>query len=333
MKRFFPFFLIVAVLVASAGALSAFAQTAPTWLTLPLTDAQTGKSFTLADFAGKTIVVEPMATWCSICRAQLRNTTAAIAKLEADKQAENLVFVALSVETNLTADRLAKYAKDNGFPHVFAIMTQDFLRALVAEFGRAAVTPPSSPGFIIRADGTYTSLETGVQSTDEVLAAIAKEIEAAAMPAVIRPAWQAIELTDAVTGEKFSLADYDGKAVYVEAMATWCSNCRRQLANVTAAIAKVTDEPYVFVALSVETNLKPEDLKAYQERTGYTLRFAVAPDALLRQLVEQFGRTIVNPPSTPAFIIRPDGSFTELTTGFKTPERVLEELAAAVAKK
>lgn len=332
MKRFFPLLLIVVMLVAVGAALPTFAQTAPAWLTSPLTDAKTGETFTLADFAGKTVVVEPMATWCSNCRAQLRNTTAAIAKLEADKQADNIVFVALSVETNLTPDRLTKYATDNNFPHVFAVMTTDFLRALVAEFGRTAATPPSSPGFIIRADGTYTALETGVQSTDEVLVTIAKEVQAAAMPAVARAEWQNIELVDAVTGEKFSLADYEGKAVYVETMATWCTNCRRQLANVTAAIAKVTNEPYVFVALSVETNLKPEDLKAYQERTGYPLRFAVASEALLRQLVDQFGRTILNPPSTPAFIIRPDGSFTSLTMGFKTPERVLEELSAAVAK-
>ncbi|MDX1995295.1 MAG: hypothetical protein SF029_23125 [bacterium] len=33
------------------------------WTRLPLTDARTGQTFTLADFAGKTVFVHPMARW------------------------------------------------------------------------------------------------------------------------------------------------------------------------------------------------------------------------------------------------------------------------------
>ena len=33
-------------------------------------DARTGQTFTLADLQGKTVYVEPMATWCTNCRQQ-----------------------------------------------------------------------------------------------------------------------------------------------------------------------------------------------------------------------------------------------------------------------
>ncbi|MFN8449488.1 MAG: cytochrome c biogenesis protein CcdA [Anaerolineae bacterium] len=45
----------------------------PTWATTPLTNAATGATFTLADFAGRTVYVEPLATWCTNCRAQQRD--------------------------------------------------------------------------------------------------------------------------------------------------------------------------------------------------------------------------------------------------------------------
>lgn len=41
----------------------------PAWFSLPLTDARTGETFTLGDFSGQLVFVEPMATWCANCRA------------------------------------------------------------------------------------------------------------------------------------------------------------------------------------------------------------------------------------------------------------------------
>jgi hypothetical protein len=35
----------------------------PAWLSAPLTDACSGATFSLAQFAGKTVFVHPMATW------------------------------------------------------------------------------------------------------------------------------------------------------------------------------------------------------------------------------------------------------------------------------
>ena len=67
------------------------------------------------------------------------------------------------------------------------------------------------------------------------------------------PAWLQAELINASTGESFTLADFEGKTVYVEPFATWCGNCRKQLNNAKAAksellstVDNTEDSPYVF---------------------------------------------------------------------------------------
>lgn len=143
-----------------------------------------------------------------------------------------------------------------------------------------------------------------------------------------RPAWQSLELTDVRTGDVFTLGGFEGKTVLVEPMATWCTNCRAQLNNVNTAMPEA-GEDVVFVALSVEGNLPDDALAAYAEREGFNMIFAVASPELLQGLVDDLGRAVTSPPSTPHFIIRPDGSFTELATGRKAPEVILEQIAAA----
>jgi thiol-disulfide isomerase/thioredoxin len=138
---------------------------AMSWQTLPLTNARTGETFTLADFAGKTVFVEPMATWCTNCRQQLGNVSRAKSQVGTDQ----FVFIALSVETNITAGELAQYADENGFDWLFAVMTPDMLSELAAAFGRTITNPPSTPHFIIRPDGTTTALITGIESDTQIL--------------------------------------------------------------------------------------------------------------------------------------------------------------------
>lgn len=144
---------------------AAFAQSTD-WRSLPLTDARTGETFTLAELGG-TVYVEPMATWCSNCREQLKNVQAAHAQL-----GEGATFVALSVETNLRSDDLKRYADDQGFSFTFAVMTPELLRALAAAFGQSVTNPPATPHFIIYSDGSTSDLMTGPSPPDAILAAV-----------------------------------------------------------------------------------------------------------------------------------------------------------------
>ena len=160
-------------------------------------------------------------------------------------------------------------------------------------------------------------------------AAPAEAAPTEAEPAVVeRPAWQQIVLTDAATGQPFTLADFAGKTVFVEPFATWCSNCRQQLGNVQAARAQLGDD-VVFVTLSVEPNIGNEALVQYTVETGFDWTFAAMPPEMLQALAGIFGQTVANPPATPHFIIRPDGSFTELVTGIEGAEAIVEAVEEA----
>jgi len=146
------------------------------------------------------------------------------------------------------------------------------------------------------------------------------------------PAWASLELVDARSGQTFTLADFAGRTVYVEPMATWCSNCRAQLRRVRDAIPQLDSEQVVFIGLSVEAGLSPDVLAQYQETQGFDWTFAAATPELLDALVAEFGRTVNNPPATPHFLIGPDGSLSGLSTGSHSPEQIVAMVQAAAAQ-
>ncbi|MGH2616628.1 MAG: SCO family protein, partial [Thermomicrobiales bacterium] len=153
---------------ATPEASDAAAQTGdevPAWLTAELTDACSGETFALTDFAGKTLLVETMATWCRECHAQLTRLSQAAAQIP-DAQREDIVLVALSLETELPPDDLAAYAVANEFPFVFAVLPVEMVRALAADFGQVVTVPPSTPHVIIAPDGTIGELRTGPTSPE-----------------------------------------------------------------------------------------------------------------------------------------------------------------------
>ncbi len=145
------------------------ATSAPTGLAnLPLVDARTGATFTLADFKGKPLYVENFATWCSNCRQQLGNVQAA-AKASGDQA----TYVSLSVETDLSAEKVASYAKDQGFDNIrFAVMTPEMLSAMQATYGTSALNPPSTPHFYVTAGGQAGELATGFEDATHIQSAL-----------------------------------------------------------------------------------------------------------------------------------------------------------------
>ena len=152
----------------SSQAIPAAAYNGPVWTKLPLIDSRTGKNFTFADFAGKTVYVEPMATWCPICKAQLPNVETARTTLNSD----TIVFIGLSVAENIDSATLTQYIDANGWNFSFAVASDSLTQGLVDSFGRTAVTPPSTPHFIIRPDGSLTDIVTGSKNADEIIAEI-----------------------------------------------------------------------------------------------------------------------------------------------------------------
>ncbi|MDX2141005.1 MAG: hypothetical protein SF123_23185 [Chloroflexota bacterium] len=145
----------VGAVATSAPAAGAQSAAAPAWLDLPLVDARTGATFTLAEFSGKTVLARAMAQWCTNCRnGQRRWRDEVLTQINPD----NVVFVTLDIETNSTTASLASYAESNNFPWVFAVATPELVQALSAQFGSTVLVPPSEPQWIIRPDGSVGSL-------------------------------------------------------------------------------------------------------------------------------------------------------------------------------
>jgi peroxiredoxin len=172
-------------------------------------------------------------------------------------------------------------------------------------------------------------------TTEADEAAVAEEVEDVdagepddtVLAASERPAWQHIELTDARTGEAFTLADFAGKTVFVEPMATWCTNCRAQMGRVREARAQLDSDGFVFIGVSLEAGLvSDEELARYADNHGFDWTFAVLTQEALSALADTFGRSVTVAPSTPHFVIRPDGSYTGLSTGAKTVQQIVDEM-------
>jgi hypothetical protein len=163
---------------------------------------------------------------------------------------------------------------------------------------------------------------------DQAADASSMESEQAMIDLTALPAWQQIGLTNARTGEPFTLTDFLGKTLYVEPMATWCTNCLRQLHNVREARAQAGDDS-VFLALSLETNIDDAALAQYADDNGFDWLFAVMTPEMLQELAGAFGRSVTVAPSTPHFIVRPDGSHTDLLTGFESATQILQSIQAA----
>jgi len=135
----------------------------------------------------------------------------------------------------------------------------------------------------------------------------------------------AVALVDVRTGEEFTLGELAAeKPVLLETMAIWCTNCRAQMHNVTAAHSTAD---FHSVSLDVEPGELPEDLASYAEREGFDWPFAKADGALIGELRQRFGTAVAVPPSMPKILFRTDGSVELIGLGqLMSPE----EIAAAV---
>lgn len=125
-------------------------------------------------------------------------------------------------------------------------------------------------------------------------------------PAVAADPLLAVELVDVRNGEAFTLGDLaaDGP-VLVEPMAIWCTSCRAQMHEVTAAHGLAE---FHSVSIDVEPTEIAGDLAAYAAQQGYDWPFVLADATLATQLRDRFGEAVLFPPGTPKIVIRPDGS-------------------------
>jgi thiol-disulfide isomerase/thioredoxin len=144
---------------------------------------------------------------------------------------------------------------------------------------------------------------------------------------VLTQPWATATLTDVTTGTSFRIADLadDGRTVFVEAMAIWCTKCRAQQGEFTSALARLDQESVAYVVLTVDPSETAEALAAYRADRGFSGTYAVAGREVSAALEVDFGPTVLSPPTVPVIVISPDGSVEH-----RTGHHSADEIVAAV---
>ena len=135
------------------------------------------------------------------------------------------------------------------------------------------------------------------------------------------PAWFGVSLTDASTGQPFSIDGFKGKVVLVETMAIWCSNCLKQQAQVKALHEALGErDDFVSIGLDIDPNEDASALKGYVESKGFDWYYAVPPADVSREIASLYGDQFLNPPSTPIVVIDRHGQAHPLPFGIKSAD-------------
>lgn len=141
------------------------------------------------------------------------------------------------------------------------------------------------------------------------------------------PVWFKASLTDASTGEDFSIAGFQGKVVLVETLAMWCSNCLRQQNEVKKLHDLLGDRSdFVSVGIGIDVNENLADLKSYVDKNGFDWYYTVASIEVAREIASLYGDQFLNPPSTPMLIIDKSGKVHPLPFGIKSADQLNEAL-------
>ncbi len=135
------------------------------------------------------------------------------------------------------------------------------------------------------------------------------------------PDWFSAELTNASTGETFTVADFKGKVVLVETMAQWCSNCLAQQKQVKKLHDLLGErDDFVTLGIDIDPNEDLATLKVYIERNQFDWLYTVAPAEVSREFSQLYTDQFLNPPSTPMLIVDRHGEVHVLPFGIKSAE-------------
>lgn len=141
------------------------------------------------------------------------------------------------------------------------------------------------------------------------------------------PAWFNASLTDARTGQTFSINDFQGKVVLVETMAIWCSNCLRQQGEVKKLHEQLgARDDFISLGLDIDPNENIEALKSYVESKGFDWWYAVPPVDVSREIASLYGDQFLNPPSTPIVVIDRHGEAHPLPFGIKSADKLMQAI-------
>jgi thiol-disulfide isomerase/thioredoxin len=155
---------------ATASPTSSAASGAPEWFGIELVDVVTGKVFSINDFAGKVVLVETMAQWCSTCRSQQDQVVRLHGLLGGSS---DVVSISIDIDFNEDATTLRQYAAKRAYNWRMAVATKPLARALESLYGAQYLNPPSAPMLFVDRGGAVHALPFGLKSAEDLKAALA----------------------------------------------------------------------------------------------------------------------------------------------------------------
>ena len=138
---------------------------APVWLSVPVVDASTGKSFTVNDLKGKVVLIEGMATWCPSCWAQGIEIKKLYELLGKDT---DLVTISLTLDSNEDAQALNEYAKIDNFQWQFVTSTLPMFHDIGNRYGALYLDPTLGPFLVVDRKGNVTHFESGLKTAPDL---------------------------------------------------------------------------------------------------------------------------------------------------------------------
>ncbi|HSB89388.1 MAG TPA: TlpA disulfide reductase family protein [Anaerolineales bacterium] len=141
----------------------------PGFFSVALTDVASGTEFTLADFEGKVVLLEPFAQWCSTCLAQQREVVR-LRQLLGDR--DDFVIVGLDIDPNEDAAMLQAYLARYGFDWHYAVAPTEVAREIGDLYGSQYLNPPSAPMLVIDQHGEVHPLEVGTKTAEALQAVV-----------------------------------------------------------------------------------------------------------------------------------------------------------------
>lgn len=133
--------------------------------------------------------------------------------------------------------------------------------------------------------------------------------------------WRNVTVQDVATGENFTVSGLE-KPVLVETFAVWCPTCTRQQQEIKELKEEIN---VTSVSLDVDPNEQAQKVRNHIQRNNFTWRYAVAPTGLTQMLVNRYGPSLANPPSTPVVLVC-ENSTRKLENGVKTSSELEEEI-------
>lgn len=96
--------------------------------------------------------------------------------------------------------------------------------------------------------------------------------------------------------------------------------------SLRSAIPELGTENYEYISIVVDTNVTDIEVANYANTQGFDWTFTVASPEFLNAFVNQFGRSVITIGNMGHFVLRPDGSQSQIFLGAPPPAQLIQEI-------